>query len=214
VKVFQDLSFKGPPDALKSLLDRIEERASGEWRRDPDKEKELSGSPSPMLCYRCAAKDDREAASLWLTYRSDDELRVANVLPDETRRLDRDQYNRIVKEFHDELAYPASEGLGLEVTLTSDVATLDIWLSAEAIEKLRRFSGVANRSTGSSHPHDRTRWFDFIFTAHAEGSELPSDMLRRWLHEEERWFEEGAAELAGEYDTARELLTAYDRFKS
>ncbi len=214
MKVFRDLTFRGRTEALRRLLERMDERATGEWRRDREKEQQLRAAPGPMFCFRCSTSGERPAASLWLAERDDRELYVPNVVPDEIRQLSRDQYNRILQGFHDEIALPAAEGLGLEVIFTSEVATLDRWLSPEAIAKLRVFSQVANRSTGSSHPNDRDRWFDFIFTVHRQGSKLPMDMLRRWLEEEERWHEEGASDLAREYENAREILTAYDRFRA
>ncbi len=214
MKVFRDLIFRGQTAALGRLIEKLEERATGEWRRDREKEQQLKGAPGPMFCFRCSASGERPAASLWLAQNEDRELYVPNIVPDEIRQLSRDQYNRVLQEFHDELALPAAEGLGLEVIFTSEVATLDRWLSPEAIEKLRFFSQAANRSTGSSHPNDRDRWYDFIFTAHRQGSKLPMDMLRRWLEEEEHWHEEGASDLASQYETAREILAAYDRFRA
>lgn len=214
MKVFRDLSFRGRADALGRLVERMDERATGEWRRDREKEQQLKGAPGPMFCFRCSASRDRPAASLWLADTDGQELYVPNIVPDELRQLSRDQYNQILQAFHDEIALPAAEGLDLKVTFTSEVATLDRWLSPEAIAKLRAFSQLANRTTGSSHPNDRDRWYDFIFTAHRQGSKLPMDMLRRWLEEEEQWHEEGASDLARQYETAREILTAYDRFSA
>lgn len=214
MKVFRDLTFRGQAAALGRLLERMDERATGEWRRDREKDQEAKGAPWPMFCFRCLASSERPAASLWLAEKDGRELYVPNIVPDEIRQLSRDQYNRILQEFHDEIALPAAEGLGLEVIFTSEIATLDRWLRPDAIEKLRAFSQIANRSTGSSHPHDRDRWLDFIFTAHRQGSTLPMDMLRRWLEEEEHWHEEGASDLAREYETAREILAAYDRFRA
>jgi hypothetical protein len=192
----------------------MDERAVGPWRRDREKEQQLKGAPWPMLCFRCTAQAERPAASLWLAVKEGRELYVPNILPDELERLSQDQYNRVLEDFHDRITLPATEGLGLKVAFTSEVATLDRWLRPGTIEKLRVFSRVANRSTGSGHPADEARWFDFVFTAHREDSSLPMDMLRRWLQEEEHWHEDGASELARQYENARWLLKAYDRFRA
>ena len=83
-------------------------------------------------------------------------------------------------------------------------------VSPAVAEALRRFSVLANKSTGASHPLDRDRWFDFILLAHRENAQLDASVLARWLSESEGWFEDCARDLAGEYERSRSLLTRYE----
>ena len=84
------------------------------------------------------------------------------------------------------------------------------WVSDETAEKLHTFSACANKSTGSSHPMDETRWYAFLMATHTERSSLAPESLRRWLQEEEGWDEDHAWKLSIEYETARSLFTYYD----
>ena len=84
------------------------------------------------------------------------------------------------------------------------------WTSEEAAAALNRFSVTANKSTGSSHPSDRCRWFEFIFAAHRAQGRLDSDILARWLAEVEDWPSEVANDLVIQYEFGIALLTEYD----
>ncbi len=133
-------------------------------------------------------------------------LSVTNVVPRQAGSLSRDQYNAILAEFHERFVVPAAKITGANIEITADEKGIDAWLSAEAAEKLRRFSTAANKITGSSHPSDKDRWFSFILAAHEGGSELDPTTLSRWLIETERWSESVAGELTVEYEFGRELL--------
>jgi hypothetical protein len=211
VKVFRELTFKGASSALDELPARMEAHAALGWGRDQEREERLGKTvPRPMYCFAWAGSETQPAAFLWLARRSDEELYVANIVPKEVRQLTRDQYNETLRRFHESVAAPAASEVGVEAQLGSPDVSIDHWLSPPVVDLLRFFSGAANRSTGSGHPADRKRWLEFVFAAHKENSKLPNDMLRAWLIEEEGWGEEKAFELAMEYETARETLTAYD----
>jgi hypothetical protein len=91
--------------------------------------------------------------------------------------------------------------------LTEPEADLELWLPAGAADKLRVFCKVANKRTGSSHPSDRDRWYDFIVAAHEAEAEFTASTLVQWLREEGGWDDELANKLACEYEFARGLLT-------
>lgn len=167
-----------------------------------------------MFCFAWAGSEARPASFLWLTYRSAEELYVANIVPREVRQLSREQYNDILEHFSTTWLAPVANDIGVELQLGPPDLGLDHWLTPTAIDLLRFFSRAANRSTGSAHPNDRDRWLAFIFAAHREGSTLPNDMLRAWFIEEEGWSQEKAHELSSEYETALEILKAYDRSRA
>lgn len=84
------------------------------------------------------------------------------------------------------------------------------WTSEEAAAALHRFSVTANKSTGSKHPSDRRRWFDFIFAAHRAQSRLDSQILARWLTEVEEWPSEVVEDLVIQYEFGVALLEEYE----
>jgi hypothetical protein len=128
------------------------------------------------------------------------------VVPQQQHQLTYREYNGILEEFCERLLRPIAERSGLRVELSATQADLRHWLSAGAAERLRRFSALANKSTGASHPSDRERWNDFVVAAHRDGSNLDATTLRRWLIEVEGWPPEVADQLAIEYEYGRELL--------
>jgi hypothetical protein len=137
-------------------------------------------------------------------------LYVSNVIPHSRRRLNYDQYNRVVAEFYDHFVRPAAARAGAVAELTETQADLGRWLSPAAAEKFRRFSSCANKGTGASHPQDRERWNDFVLSAHQDRSTLDGSTVRRWLVEVEDWPLEVADQLAVEYEYGRELLAFAD----
>ena len=96
--------------------------------------------------------------------------------------------------------------MGHGALLTNDNQTIEDWVSTASAQRLRSFSGGANKSTGSSHPCDKQRWYDFVVSVHKNNDFLPASTLERWLIEEGGWGENQASELAIEYEQELGLL--------
>lgn len=211
MKVFRELEIYGPQSALNKVVETIEPQLREGWTRQPDlEEKMVSIGPSVSYCFSCTRMGPREAADLWLANKNDNTLYVSNVVPREIRELNFDQYNLIVEEFYRLFVVPSAAQLELDHLLSSDKESIEDWMSAESARKLKLFSDAANKSTGSAHPLDQQRWFDFIISAYNEKTDLDSSTLLRWLIEEEGWFEEEAHELSLQYEFALALLKFYD----
>lgn len=83
-----------------------------------------------------------------------------------------------------------------------------------AEEALHNFSILANKATGSSHPRDQERWFQFIFAAYRAPQQLDIDNLMRWLVEIEGWSDEKAHDLVIEYEFGLALLKEYNIYRT
>jgi hypothetical protein len=213
MKVYQDLVFRGDPERLVDLISEIERRLSGGWERRFDLEKQVGRRAlGPMYCFSCAATSTRPDAQLWIVTPSGGALRVSNVLSDSVPSLTYDQYNSILMEFYGEFADPAARRLGIAVELGRPEMYLETWLSTRAVELLRNFSALANKSI--LHPYDRRRWNEFLALAHRERTTLDPTVLKRWLIEEEKWSEYLAFELTTEYERARDLLEVFESQKA
>jgi hypothetical protein len=213
MKVYQDLVFRGDPERLVDLISEIERRLSGGWERRFDLEKQVGRRAlGPMYCFSCAATSTRPDAQLWIVTQSGGALRVSNVLSDSVPSLTYDQYNSILMEFYGEFADPAARRLGIAVELGRPEMYLETWLSTRAVELLRNFSALANKSI--LHPYDRRRWNEFLALAHRERTTLDPTVLKRWLIEEEKWSEYLAFELTTEYERARDLLEVFESQKA
>lgn len=215
MKVHQELRI-GPliGDQEDRFISWIGEHLTAGWHRDVAREEELNReSERKFYCFACEQSPERSAARLFLTLadrRATSWLYVSNIVPREVQQLTFDQYNRILNEFEARFAKPAADSIGVRVELSSPEQSIEDWLSPESAKLLTAFSHLANKSTGSAHPMDRERWFDFLIALHRSGENPNVGLLQRWLIEEEQWPDDIAFDLVCEYEFARGLL---DRFE-
>jgi hypothetical protein len=205
--IFRDMHLLGPATASTALREALKSHAVDPWRYAAEKEGQLQAmmGQGEALAFERSTTPGFEAAGL-LLIAADDGMEVANIVPHETGELSYRAYNAILEDFAVRVAQPAAKAVGFSVDLSSGTLQLEAEVSAEVAEALRRFSALANKSTGASHPLDRDRWFDFIILAHRSGARLDASTLARWLFESDGWPEDGARELAGEYERSRALL--------
>jgi hypothetical protein len=212
MEIFRDLFIRGDADQLAATMDEVERSLPQGWARDQQAESRvrfLTVGLKPTYCF--TFEDElRPAASLFLTEKEPGLICVVNLVPRDKHQLSFSEYNAVLEDFHERCVRPCAEKTGARVELTSNQADLRHWLTETTAKKLRTFSAMANKSTGSSHPKDQERWMDFITTSHREGSRLDAPSLRRWLIEIEGWPPEVADQLVGEYEFGRELLAFPD----
>ncbi len=214
MKQFKDLNITGPVEQLDALVDAVSTNLPADWHRDPEAEGLLAEvareGKDASVAFSRDAKDDDPKTGLFLA-RECGRLHVSNIVPLAAGELSIAQHNRILDEFADMLRTHVPSDSQLTMGVSSEDVTITNWVSDEAAELLQRFSTVANKSTGSSHPRDFERWTDFLIQVHREGSTLNSYSLKRWLVEELNWPPDRAGKLAIEFEFARDLLQAYDR---
>lgn len=209
--VFRELFIRGEPDRLLGVGTTIRDSLGDGWAPDTGAEdhmRKTAVGARAVFCFASPKRDRRPAATVFLVQKADDTLYVANVVPHHQHELSHDEYNAILEEFFHRFAYPAAETCGARAELTEPEADLETWLSPGTATKLRTFSALANKRTGSSHPLDRERWYEFIRSAHEEQADFSSSALARWLHEEGGWDAELSNHLAIEYEFARGLLAS------
>ena len=210
LEVFKELIVEAGPTESDTFIEEITARLAGDWSRDDNSEKRLVESGGTVYyAFRRVASESLPAATLYLI-RNDDGLTLANIVPLEKPSLARSEYNAVVDAFVHQFASPAAGSLGLMIQLTDDHLPITAWVSEPAYQRLKAFSDLANKSTGSSHPYDFKRWAAFLIQVHRDNSKLDTEMLKRWLIELERWDEERGTRLAIEFEFARDLLKAYD----
>lgn len=211
IEVFQNLHLKSR-SAPGSIRDRILARVQAPWNHDREREDDIRqgaiDDEDVIVFVRTAFNDiDESALVLW---QEADGYRVSNIVPRHVGELGITKYNAILQDFVERIARPAAKAGGFEIELTSAGQSLDDWLAAEPAAALRRFSHLANKSTGAAHPMDRERWYAFLIATHRSSRRLDADQLARWLVEVERWSNEKADELAIDYEFALGLLEQYD----
>lgn len=208
IEVFQDLNVRGPIKHRTALRDQLILSTTHPWRVDLERSKEFarnSTSEAEVLAFHREQADGLPAASLSL-WGTADGYYVPNIVPAESRKLNYEQYNAILNDFREKVLQPVARRFDFVAETTSDRQEVVAGLSPDAAMKLRAFCDNANKSTGAGHPMDQRRWFDFLIAVHRSGKTIGRDLLERWLHEVERWDEESAHELAGNYETSLALL--------
>lgn len=215
IEVFQNLNLKGHTSASAIRTD-ILAQVQPPWHHDQEREEDLrnhaSDSEDVIVLVRDAFDNvDESGLVLW---QEGGGYKVSNIVPRNVSELGIANYNAILRDFVARIAAPAASTGSFDVELTSPHQSLDDWLDAEPAAALRRFSRLANKSTGAAHPMDKERWYSFLIAAHYASKRLDTDQLVRWLVESEHWPEDTAHELAIEYEFAIGLLEQYDQSRS
>jgi hypothetical protein len=217
MEVFRDLHITIEPDRMAAIAGLIERSPPTSWTRDRAAEGRMRAVPvlksRPAFCFTCTAEGPRPAATLILAQKDAASFTVSNIIPVSRHQLAYGEYNTILEDFYERALRPYTGAGGVTANLTSSSAELEHWMSAGTAKKLRRFSACANKGTGSSHPHDRQRWNNFVLAAYRDGSKMGASDLRRWLIELEGWPAEVADQLALEYEFGRELLAFADSYR-
>jgi hypothetical protein len=212
LEVFQDLFLRGPPNARASLRQALLDHAMAPWRHagEVHKDPSIYGNEADVLTFKREAGEGLAEATLVLWPRPEG-YEVTNIVPIDVRELGYSGYNAILQDFLRRIAVPAARQTGFEVETTAPRQSIEEWIPAKTAEALRRFSRSANKGTGSSHPLDRQRWFEFLIQAHADQRRIDTERLVRWLVEVDGWSDYSAHELAIEYEFGLDLLGEYDK---
>lgn len=212
IEVFQDLHLRSRSSS-SSIRDSILAKVQEPWRHDSEREddiREHASDEEDVIVLVRASFDDIDESGLVL-WQEHDDYKVSNIVPRNVGELGIARYNAILRDFVTLVAEPAAHAGGFEIDLTPPNQTLEDWLDTEPATALRRFSRLANKSTGSAHPMDRERWYAFLIATYRVSKRLDSDQLARWLVEVDGWFPEKAQELAIDYEFALGLLEQYDQ---
>lgn len=210
MKTFRNLYINLNGVDVNAFAERLEKSSTKPWARRKDKEAELGGIEERPICFEAGRGFDVSPAALFIFPREGETLWVSNIVPTEESELTYDQYNFALERFYGDVVVPAICGTSITADLTSDQITIGSVAGDAAEKALKRFSNLANKSTGSSHPLDRERWLEFLVLAHEATSDLHADMVIRSLVEL-GWSEEAAIELGIQFEFAEDLLSYIQR---
>lgn len=210
IEVFQELYLwhsKGPAAVRDAVLKHL----SHHWVHRPERGDDIYTSDGVnVIALERSPTGDNLGFSLWMFEEKGGRYKVSNIVPLQHGDLGTKGYNNALKDFVRAVVQPAADESHLEYDLSSGLESIENWMDQDTAATLKRFSNLANKSTGRGHPMDGDRWIDFLLSAHRKNSPLNSEQLARWLFEVERWPSEIANELALEYDLSRLLLSKYD----
>lgn len=158
-------------------------------------------------------------------------IKVGNIVPLRKNQLSIDEYNDVLDLFYEEIIAPNQTKMpGITIVgPESDVFDPLKYISKNALKKLEYFCNGANKTTGSSHPCDEERWYEFICQTVEDRQTFDYYTIFHFLMDEEywgkkepgfigamgqfAWDEEHAGELAAEYDNYVRILQFYNKWK-
>ncbi|SDA60787.1 MULTISPECIES: hypothetical protein [unclassified Janthinobacterium] len=208
LEVFQDLYIYVHKAERGKLAEALISHAKSPWNHVSDAPIEQQDQGEIILMERSETLGTPSARiMLWPTEVG---YIVSNVVPTSLGSLTIGLYNQILQEFLMLVASPAAISIGCSATLSAATQSITDWFDAHTSHAFTRFSNLANKSTGASHPKDAERWIDFIISAHRNESKADTDLLFKWLYEVEQFPQEIAHDLASDYAFSRDLLQRYD----
>ena len=209
IEVFQDLFLTCSNERRPHLREALLQHTKAPWRQDEELEKKIRHEGHNFMAFE-REYGDGLAASRLVLWEEAGGYKVTNIVPLENGELGVTGYNDVLNDFIDLIVRPTSEGSGFHVRITAREQSIQDWTSKEAADALHRFSGGANKFTGSGHPSDRKRWFEFLMSAYKVKNKLDPELLGRWLVEVEEWPPDVASRLIIQYEFGLDLLNEYD----
>lgn len=226
--VYKELSFLGSKPELDKLSEDIYNIFPADWIR-PQRNNELL-KDYILADYR-GNKAPHAEVSIYYgkdTWR-EGVVKVCNIVPLEKSQLTVEEYNTILDLFYNDIAKVYGE-MHRKIKIVGPSSELFDplnYISEEALHKLTLFCDAANKSTGSVHPSDEKRWFDFICQTVDDKMVFDYDTLFEFLQDEDywgkkeqeflgvighfAWDEELAEKLASEYENYVRILQYYKR---
>lgn len=104
-------------------------------------------------------------------------------MPLNSNRLTHSEYNQLAAAFARAVFEPCCKGIDGKpsVELGPESRFLEDLTTPRVAAALRQFSGMANKATGNSNPHDNQRWKEFVRLSHNDNVDLDSEFLAEWL---------------------------------
>lgn len=226
MKTYCELYFTGNRTSLEKFITEIQSYAHGEWNASIEQK---MGTPWIAFNYHGNAVDRASVCISLHNLDSTNELHVTNIVPLEKQKLNIDEYNNVLREFYKDIVLPyKTTHHDINISqVTDDIFDPKSIISEEALEKLTLFCNAANKSTGSSHPCDQERWYDFICQTVDDDKIFDFTTLAQFLQDEDywgkkdpdylgvmghfAWDKDSAEELASEYESACSILQYYKR---
>ena len=228
MRIYKELSFVGD----KTALDEFKKIAPS-FTRDDWKYVDSNRMKDYIAFDYNGKKVDHAEVSIYYGMDSLREgyIKVGNIVPLQKDQLSIEEYNAVLDLFYTEIISPNQNKMKNIVIVRSESDVFDPleYISKKALSKLEHFCNCANKSTGSSHPSDEERWFDFVCQTVDDNQTMDYDTLYRFLMDTDYWGEKEtgfigsmgrfawderhAAELASEYESYVRILEYYKEKK-
>lgn len=207
MQVYPTMDIRFPESKEAELFDSMRHRASPPWQwqthdafgRPPENDSFYFHRDEGDIEPPCTLCMQREAPGHFVIHAIVPDTNTVHKLPVE-------QYVRIMQEFDEQIAGPATEALEGMTSIGTSKHRLEDYFSAEAIQLLERFCSTSNAADWGSHPSDQDKWMAFLVYVHRSKENVHCDTFGACLKAKEWWPEVGIPILVSEYDFAMRLL--------
>lgn len=200
-KIFRELYIFGSDEALRSFHDNISQYIPNDWKYTLM----YPNTGNEFMDFEYIGNNNIHAAVGLFFDNKEHKYYVANIIPIDKDELSKEEYNSFLLFFYESIINKiAISGLKIQDP-TSDIFEKSNYLSETSQKMLSTFS--LNKSTGSNHPLDRERWYEFILRTFRENEYLKLDsFVLEQLLLDDKWEHEKIRELISEYEFAIGLL--------
>jgi hypothetical protein len=205
MKTFQNLYIHLNEYDIETFVENLTKNCNSKWKRAFEREENAKYFREKSFSFEYVGNGELPNAGLTLFENENGDWYVPNIIPLQIREISIDEYNKLLEDFKNTLVSPAIDKTPIQVELTPSEISLEDVIGKEATDILKRFSSLANKSTGNSHPCDKERWLEFVIAAQKSERKPSFDLLKATLIEQ-GWTEELAFELAFEFEHGQELL--------
>ncbi len=190
---------------IVSYIEEVTKIIDDLWVRSYENEENSRYLGEIAYCFRRKQDSSLPGAGLSIFHKEGNTWYVPNIVPIESGQLTFEQYNELLTEFYERYLLPASEIVGVNLDITSGKIEDEDIVGSHAAKLLSTFSECANKSTGSSHPCDQKRWFDFIVEACSSEEHVDAGNLERLL-KQQGWSDDASQRLIIQFEFARDII--------
>ncbi len=205
MKVFRDLYINKYD--IQELIKSVNDNLPTVWQRAYDREENAQSLGFKAFAFTRLADEKLPSAGISVMYDNNGSWYIPNVVPLEKSTLTHDEYNAILLEFYQECLLPNADDV--DITITNDYLSNEEILGDEASKLLKIFSDCANKNTGSSHPCDEERWYDFIIASLAHSDNINLEYLGEIL-QDQGWSQDQADKLVLDF----EQIVRFNNYKA
>lgn len=209
MKRYPDAKFYLDNMSFEDFMILISKNITKDWYQEELGEQESKCLSGDMFCFIGFYGTERECA-LWLARNDEKEyIHVTNIVPKKKNPLSECEYNELINSFINPQVISELKSANVRVEIQPFEYLIEDVVNSDTVKLLKTFSSCANKSTGTAHPSDAKRWFEFILSSFREG-EIEDNTLRDFLIED-GWTEAMASELIIKYEYSIDLLHYYEQ---
>lgn len=217
MKKFKQIIIQGPHNALSSFMTDIRQHRNARFEYSHEMSnryaEDIQLGTDSVVCMK-TEDETLSQCSVFLKCNGES-ITVTNVTPRNQAGLSKEQYNRIMDAFCQEVVRPLLTGaLRLDEQGMEEEVSMEQIIGRECYQSLHNWATVCNRACPIAHENDSKRWNLFICSAYQHNISMDKDIFTDWLIEDMGWGNDcldNIDKLYSLYEFGISLLRSYNR---